>query len=187
MNNCLYNLIIILFLLAIFNKTNGKETFAETAAVRCCKGDSDKKIEMDEKSGGYGCHENKTFKEAKELCKGAGFNLCRGSKLIKQKNTGCYFNKKQIWIQGGKTCRGNNAKCKDVVAQPVQQQTSSTTTSSTTTRTSSTKQVQVQQQPDPVQQQPDPVQQPQQSGSLCKSIKISNPACPDKGYRGWNF
>ena len=49
MNNCLYNLIIILFLLAIFNKTNGKETFAETAAVRCCKGDSDDKIEMDEK------------------------------------------------------------------------------------------------------------------------------------------
>ena len=72
---------------------------------------------MDEKLGGYGCHKNKTFKEAKELCKGAGFNLCRGSKLIKQKNTGCYFNKKQIWIQGGKTCRGNNAKCKDVVEE----------------------------------------------------------------------
>ena len=29
MNNCLYNIVIILFLLAIFNKTNGKETFSQ--------------------------------------------------------------------------------------------------------------------------------------------------------------
>ena len=181
MNNCLYNLIIILFLLAIFNKTNGKETFAETAAVRCCKGDSDKKIEMDEKkSGGYGCHENKTFKEAKELCKGAGFNLCRGSKLIKQKILDVILIKNKYGFKEVKLVEVimlNVKMLAQPVAQPVQQQPEPV----------QQRQVQVQQQPDPVQQQPDPVQQPQQSGSLCKSIKISNPACPDKGYRGWNF
>ena len=166
MNNCLYNLIIILFLLAIFNKTNGKETFAETAAVRCCKGDSDDKITMAEKWGGYGCNDNKTFDDAKVLCNNAGFNLCKGSKLKTQKGSGCGFDKKQIWIQGGKTCRGNDSNCQDVAAEPVQQQ------------------------PEPVQQQSEPVSQPEsvsQPGSLCKSIKISNPACKQKGYRGWDF
>ena len=119
MNNCLINIIIIIILLAIFSKSNIKETFACRIEKRCPTKEEILAVAKEERWPKFDA--------------GNTITDCH----IDMGDKGPHKHKKEVEV------------CDDTeqVSQPKQSS----------------------------------------SGSLCKSIKISNPGCPDKGYRGWNF
>eukprot|EP00930_Biecheleria_cincta_P045143 TRINITY_DN3111_c0_g1_i1.p1 TRINITY_DN3111_c0_g1~~TRINITY_DN3111_c0_g1_i1.p1 ORF type:complete len:1416 (+),score=225.02 TRINITY_DN3111_c0_g1_i1:104-4351(+) len=66
------------------------------AEVRCCATPSTNSTKVDMF---YGCHESKTFSEAKAICESNGLRLCTSMEIQQCRtcDTGCGFNSRRVW------------------------------------------------------------------------------------------